>query len=102
MLISLIELSGQKIIKKYIHHKIIGLSSYMYNLVKILINLPKNIKKIILISADSLVFVGSVFLSFITLYGDFYQYKISLSYLAFSTVIFILLFNFFGLCNVII
>ena len=102
MLISLIELSGQKIIKKYIHHKIIGLSSYMYNLVKILINLPKNIKKIILISADSLVFVGSVFLSFITLYGDFYQYKISLSYLAFSTVIFILLFNFFGLYNIII
>ena len=75
----------------------------MYNLITRLVNLPKNIKKVILILADSLVFIGSVFLSFLTLYGEFlYQYKISLSYLAFTTVIFVILFNIFGLYNIII
>ena len=75
----------------------------MYNLITRLIDLPKNIKKIVLIFADSIFFVSSIFFSFYTFYGqDLFHYKISLSYLAFSTLVFIILFNLFGLYNIIV
>jgi FlaA1/EpsC-like NDP-sugar epimerase len=75
----------------------------MYNLITRLIFLPKHIKKIILILGDAIFFIASVIFSFYSLYGHaLYQYKISLSYIAFSTLVFILIFNFFGLYNIII
>ena len=75
----------------------------MHNFLNKLIKLPRRSKKILLLFFDILIFFISTLLAFYFFYGEYlYFYKVSITYIVFSTIVACICFNFFSLYKTII